>query len=95
MAAAAGGAAYVLRGASGGGQKQRDEERETLILYMMATMVAVVGLIGLLVAFFKGNRRNVFKLNDPPESLVVDKKMKCLSGKERVFLLKYYNIEIS
>ena len=82
MAAAAGGAAYVLRGASGGGQKERDEERETLILYMMATMVAVVGLVGLLVAFFKGKRRNAFKINDPPESFIVDKTVKCLSGRE-------------
>ena len=89
MAAAAGGAAYVLRGASGGGQKERDEERETLILYMMATMVAVVGLIGLLVAFCKGNRRN-----DPAESFVVDKTVNCLPGMERVFLLNEYNVEI-
>ena len=85
MAAAAGGAAYVLRGASGGGQKERDEERETLILYMMATMVAVVGLVGLLVAFFKGNRRK-----DPSEGFIVDKTVKCLSGRESLSVLIIY-----
>ena len=80
MAAAAGGASYALRGLSGGGERPREEDRETLIMFMMATMVAVVGLVGFLVAFCKGSKRNGFKMNDPSESFVGDKSLKCISG---------------
>ena len=83
MAAAAGGASYALRGLSGGGERPREEDRETLIMFMMATMVAVVGLVAFLVALCKGSKRKGFKMNDPSESFVGDKSVK--SG-IRVFL---------
>ena len=80
IAAAAGGAAYVLRGSSGGEERQRDEETETVIMFVMATMVALVGLIGILVAICAGKRRYDFQINDPPKNYVVDKTVKCISG---------------
>ena len=81
IAAAAGGAAYVLRGSTGGEERQRDEETETVIMFVMAAMVALVGLIGILVAICAGKKRYDFKINDPPKNYVVDKTVKCISGK--------------
>ena len=71
----------------------RDEDRETLIMVMMATTVAVVGLVGLLVAFFRGNGRNVCKTYEPPESFVVDKTARCLSGIRESFSVGIISID--
>ena len=80
VAAAAGGAGYVLRGLVGGGERIRDEDRETLIMFMMGSMAAGVMLMAIIVGFYKGIKRYVFKIKDPPKSFVLDKKVKCKSG---------------
>ena len=82
VAAAAGGAAHVLlRGGVGGGERVVDEDREALVMLMMSCVVVGVILVGILVVIYKGIRRYVFKIKDPPKSFVVDKKVKCKSGK--------------
>ena len=82
VAAAAGGAAYMLKGMVGGGEgRVRDEEREAMIMFMMGAMAAGVMILGLIVAAYKGIKRYVFKIKPPPKSFVVDKKVKCNSGK--------------
>ena len=81
VAAAAGGAAHVLlKGGVGGVDRVVDEDREALIMLMMACVVVGVVLVGILVLVYKGVRRYVFKIKDPPKSFVVDKKVKCKSG---------------
>ena len=82
VAAAAGGAAHVLlRGGVGGEERYVDEDREALVMLMMSCVVVGVILVGILVVLYKTIRRYVFKIKDPPKSFVVDKKVKCQSGK--------------
>ena len=82
VAAAAGGAAHVLlRGGVGGEARVVDEDREALLMLMMSCVVVGVFLVGIMVVIYKGIRRYVFKIKDPPKSFVVDKKVKCKSGK--------------
>merc|ERR1739848_77269 len=49
-------------------------------MLMMACVVIGVILVGILVVVYKGVRRYVFKIKDPPKSFVLDKKVKCKSG---------------
>ena len=85
VAAAAGGAAHVLlRGGVGGEARYVDEDREALVMLMMSCVVVGVFLVGLLVVLYKGVRRYIFKIKDPPKSFVVDQKVKCKSGKLRL-----------
>ena len=81
VAAAAGGAAFTLL--KGGGSQERvvDEDRERLVMLMMSCVVVGCMLVGLIVVVYKGIRRYVFKIKDPPRSFVVNKKVKCKSGK--------------
>ena len=88
VAAAAGGAAYILKGLAGGGERIRDEERETLVMFMMGSMAAGVMILGLIVVAVKAIKRYVFKIKPPPKSFVLDKKVKCTSGKTQFF---YFN----
>ena len=81
VAAAAGGAAYMLRNMAGGGERIRDEEREAMIMFMMGCMAAGVAVLGIGVAVYKGVKRYVFQIKPPPKSFVMDKKVKCKSGK--------------
>ena len=52
-----------------------------MIMFMMGAMAAGVMILGLIVAAYKGIKRYVFKIKPPPKSFVVDKKVKCSSGK--------------
>ena len=88
VAAAAGGAAYILKGLAGGGERIRDEERETLIMFMMGSMAAGVALLAIIVIIYKGVKRYVFQIKDPPKSFVLDKKVKCISGKHNLGTIK-------
>ena len=58
-------------------------------MFLMAALVAVVGIIGILVAICKRKRRYDFNIDDPPNSLVVDKTVKSTSGTiyKNIFLL--------
>ena len=49
-------------------------------MFLMAALVAVVGIIGFCVAMCKRKRRYDFNIDDPPNSLVVDKTEKSISG---------------
>ena len=49
-------------------------------MFLMAALVAVVGIIGFCVAMCKRKRRYDFNIDDPPNSLVVDKTEKSTSG---------------
>ena len=79
----------VLRGLAGGGERLQDEERETMVMFMMGSMVAGVLLMALIVAIYKGVKRYVFKIKDPPKSFVVDKKVKCKNGKTGFFCIEF------
>ena len=88
VAAAAGGAAHVLlQGRVAVGEGVVDEDREALVMLMMSCVVVGVILVGIMVVIYKGIRRYVFKIKDPPKSFVVDKKVKCKSGKLIDFII--------
>ena len=79
----------MLKGMVGGGEgRVRDEEREAMVMFMMGAMVVGVAILGLMGVAYKGIKRYVFKIKPPPKSFVVDKKVKCTSGKTQFF---YFN----
>ena len=81
VAAAAGGAAAVLGGSGGGGERIRNEDQEALVMFLMGAMVAGILLVGAVIQGYKVIRKHVLKIPDKPKSFVIDRKIKCKSGK--------------
>ena len=81
--AAASGAFHALGGRGGGNVIDiRDEEAEALVIFGLVSCVIGVIFVGLVYFIYKMVRIHIFKIKEPSKNFVVDKKVKCRSGKE-------------
>ena len=83
--AAASGAIYAL-GGGGRGERMRDEEVEALVTLVTAGAVVGVILVVIIHYSYKLVKRYVFKIQEPSKNFVMEKKVKCKTGEERINL---------